>query len=140
MEIPGVTQAQYVQNKVRNLGIKDIQLFWDEQIKIWAVCQVQAYGGILLPDSYVKDGIRPHIMWYCKDNDGKARIPSDQDIQDIIITASRAQVAFEKGGDWLADQFDKQSAEKDRKHNEKFKERIHSIAPAMKKALKKGNL
>ncbi len=40
----------------------------------------------------------------------------------------------------LADQLDKQSAEKDRKHREGFKKKIHDIAPAMKKALKEGNL
>ena len=40
----------------------------------------------------------------------------------------------------MADEFDKQSAEKDRKHQEKFRERIHAIAPAMKKAIKSGDM
>ena len=136
----GHQEAKYVQGKIRQAGIQDVQLFWDEQIKMWVICQVQKYGGILLPDNYAQDGIKPHIMFYCKDNQGHGRLPNDQDIMDVIAIVSRAQTSFKKGGDWLANEFDAQTAEKDRKHQEKFKERIHEIAPAMKKALKKGNL
>jgi hypothetical protein len=136
----GLKEAQYVQGKIRQAGIQDVQLFFDPQIKMWAVCQVMKHGGILLPEKYLQDGIKPHIMFYIKDNEGRARLPSEQDISDIVVIATRAQTSFKKGGDWLADRFDDQSAEKDRKHQEKFKQKIHTIAPAMKKALKSGNL
>lgn len=138
--IPGLAQANYVEGKIRSLGIKDIQLFFDDQLKMWAVCQVQQYGGILLPRKYAENGIRPNIMWWCKDNEGKFRLPNKNDVHDIVVVVRRAEITFAHGGEALADEFDKQSIEKDRKHQEKFHERIHAIAPAMKKAIKEKNL
>lgn len=139
-KVPGLAQANFVESKIKSLGIKDIQLFFDEQLKMWAVCQIQHRGGILLPRQYAENGIKPHILWYCKTNEGTFRLPNENDIHDVLVTVKRAEITFAHGGNALADEFDKQSAEKDRKHNEKFKQRIHDIAPAMKKALKESNL
>jgi hypothetical protein len=56
------------------------------------------------------------------------------------VIARKAEKTFEKGGEYLADELDKQSAEKDRKHRDKLKTKVHEIAPAMRKAIRKGNL
>lgn len=135
--VSGLQEAQYVQNKIRQAGIQDVQLFWDDRAGIWAVCQVMKRGGILLPDSYAQDGIKPHIMFYIKNKLGGYRTPNDQDVIDVIATVHQSERTFEKGGDWLADQLDEQSADKDRKHRAKLKEKVHEIAPALKKAIKK---
>lgn len=134
--IPGLSQAKYVQSKIRQAGIEDVQLFWDNQAKIWVVCQVMKHGGILLPERYAQDGIRPHIMFYVKDITGGFRIPGDQDIMDVIAIRQRAETTFSKGGDWLADQFDKQDAEKYQEGRQKLTKRIHGVAKPLKKAIK----
>lgn len=133
--IRGLKEAQYVQGKIRELGIQDIQLFYDEELQMWAVCQVKKHGGILLPKSYMENGIRPSIMWWVKNNDGTFRLPSDRDISDVAVTVTRAQTWFKDGN--LADEFEKQDAAREQKHKEKFKEKIHKIAPEMKKAIRK---
>jgi hypothetical protein len=140
MSAPGLAQANYVEGKIKSLGIQDIQLLFDEQLKMWVVCQVQKRGGLLLPRTYAEGGIRPHILWYCKTLDGHFRLPNDNDIMDIVVTAQRAKTTFKHGGEALADDLDAQSAEKDRKHKQKFHDKIHRIAPQMKKALKEGNI
>lgn len=136
--IRGLKEAQYVQGKIRELGIQDIQLFYDEELQMWAVCQVKKRGGILLPKSYMEDDIRPSIMWWVKDMNGVYRNPSDRDISDVAVTVNRSKTWFEHGGgDRLADEFEKQDAAREQKHAEKFKEKIHKIAPDMKKAIRK---
>lgn len=137
--VPGLEQAKYVQNKIRQAGIEDVQLFFDHGIGggMWVMCQVMKRGGILLPKQYAQDGIKPHIMFYVKDNEGKFRLPSDQDIMDVIAIRQRAETTFAKGGDWLADQFDKQDAEKYQEGRQKLTERIKSVSKPLKAAVKK---
>lgn len=139
MNIPGLTQAKDIEAKIHNLGIQDIQLFFDNQTKMWAVCQVHKRGGILLPNTYQEDGIKPYILWWVKNEKGGYRTPNDQDLMNIVTVVKRAPSIWAQG-EKRADKFDEQDAEKDRKHKEKFHDKIHKIAPAMKKALKEGNL
>lgn len=137
--IPGLTQAKDIEARLHNLGIQDVQLFFDNQTRMWAVCQVHKHGGILLPDNYQQDGIKPYILWWCKNDTGRYRTPNDQDFIDIVTVVKRAPNIWEKG-EKRADEFDAKDAEKDRKHQEKFHDRIHAIAPAMKKAIKAGKM
>lgn len=139
-KMPGLAGANFVEGKIKSLGVKDIQLFFDEEIRMWAVCQVMKRGGLLLPRTYMEEGVKPSILWWCKSNDGSFRSPNEQDIHDIVAVVTRAQTTFTHGGDALADEFERQDAEKDRKHRANFKKKIHDIAPDMKKALRKGNL
>lgn len=144
MTVPGLQEAQYVQNKIRELGIQDVQLFFDEKVEpngMWVMCQVMnRTNRLIIPDNYAQDNIKPYIMWYIKTNDGHFRLPNENDISDVIATRTRAEKVWEKGGDWLADHLDDQSKEKDRKHHQKLKNTVHDIAPAMKQAIRKENL
>lgn len=144
MAIPGLDQAKYVEGKIRELGITDVKLFYDSMIQpqgMWVVCQVKKNTGrILLPDNYQQDDIKPMIMWYCKTADGHFRFPGEQDISDIVVIVNKAQKTWDEGGDVLADRLDAQSAEKDEKHQAAFKQKIHTIAKPMKKAIRSGNL
>lgn len=141
--MPGLTQARYVQGKLKELGIKDIELYYDSTIEpngMWAICQVNRSSGsiLLLRDTNIDT--QPQIMWWCKTNDGHFRVPNDQDISDVVITVQRSHKLWEKGGDWMADRFDEQDKARDEKHRQKLKDKIHDIAPAMKKAIKEKNL
>lgn len=139
----GLKEARYVQSKIKQIGIQDIELYFDNTVVpdgMWAVCQVNKPSGNILLLRNTKITTQPQIMWWVKTQDGYARTPNDQDISDIVITVKRAHVSWNKGGDWLADRFDEQDAERDRKHRERFHDRIHDIAPALKKALKEKNL
>lgn len=142
--MPGLKAARYVQSKIKEIGIQDIELYFDNTIKpqgMWAICQLnKPTNTILLLRGSEATQTKPEIMWWCKTNDGHFRVPSDQDISDIIATVQRAHVAWDKGGDWLADRFDEQSREKDRKHREDQHKMIQSIAKPMKKAMKEGRL
>lgn len=134
--VPGLSEAKYVQEKIRQAGIQDIQLFFDPQAKIWAVCQVQKHGGILLPDYYAQDDIRPHILFYCKNEVGAYRVPNDQDIIDVIATVQRSDVTFKQGGDWLADKLDEQDKQKYAEGRKKLTERVHSVSKPLQKAIR----
>lgn len=136
----GLKEARYVQEKIKQLGVQDIELYFDNTILpdgMWSICQVNKPSGniLLLRDTTIQT--EPQILWWCKTQDGHSRVPNDQDVSDIIITVKRAHNLWDKGGDWMADEFEKQDAERDRKHQEKFKERIHEVAPKLKKAIRK---
>lgn len=138
--IYGVDEAKYVQGRIRELGIRDVQLFFDPQMEMWSVCQVTGKSSsLILPQKYTKD-IRPSIMFWIKDSMGRRRIPSDQDISDVIALRHRAEYVWDKekrSPGWLADQLEEADAEKDRKHREAFSDKIKAIAPDMKKAIKR---
>jgi hypothetical protein len=137
----GLKEANYVEAKIKQLGIQDVQLLFDTQIGMWSVCQVQRHvTSLMLPQHYQQENVRPYIMWWVKDNNGRPRLPNDNDVNDIIVTTHRAHKIWEKKTDYLADKLDEQSAEKDRKHRQKQHEMIKSIAPDMKKAIRNGNL
>lgn len=140
--IPGAQAASAIRNKLRSIGIKDVQLFYDKNIKpkgMWAVVQIERpVSTLIMPASYTPE-IKPYILWWCKNEKAQYRDPSERDLRDIITVVTRAPKIWAEG-EKRADKFEAQDAEKDRKHQEKFKQKIHEIAPAMKKALKKGNL
>lgn len=141
--IQGATAAQYINSKLASLGIHDIKLMHDDMVKpngIWVVTQIEGRSGlILLPKSYNETKLKPYILWYCKGDDGRARDPNEEDLISIIKVKQRASDIWAQG-EKRADNFDNIDAKKDQKHNQKFKERIHEVAPALKKALKAGNL
>lgn len=134
--IYGLREAKEVESQLDRLGIRDIRLLYDPQLSMWSVCQVFGKSGILLPQRYAQ-GLRPHLLWWVKDGMGRRRLPSQQDVSDVIAIRQRADVVFQKGGDWLADRLDEQDAERDRKHREKQRDLIHQIAKPMKKAVRK---
>jgi hypothetical protein len=138
--VPGLSQANAIEQKLRNIKVQDIQLLFDEQIKMWAVVQVRKKSNlILLPAKYSDTDLEPYILWWCKNDQGGFRPPDDRDFISIVKVRYRAQKIWDQG-EKRADHFDELDAEKDRKHQEKFHDKIHTIAPAMKKALKSGNL
>lgn len=135
---PGLEAANYVQAKIDALGVQDIKIMFDKEIRMWAICQVEKRTNqILLPEYYTQDDIRPMIMWWCKDNQGRFRAPNDNDVNDVIVTVTKAHKIWDKGGDWLDDQFKAKDLEREIAHQRKFKKRIKEIAPEMKRAIRK---
>lgn len=143
--IPGAGAASSIVNKLKGLGIHDVQLFYDKGILpngMWAVVQIVGqshHSNLIMPESYNSTPLKPYLLWWCKDERAQFRVPNDQDLINILTVVKRAQGIWDKG-EKRADDFDKKDADKDEKHKQKFKQKIHEIAPAMKKALKKGNL
>jgi len=37
--VPGLQEAKAVQAEIKRLGVKDVELFWDAELKMWSVCQ-----------------------------------------------------------------------------------------------------
>lgn len=141
--IPGAGAANSIMGRLAEVGIRDVKLMYDKDILpkgMWAVVQIQGYQSpILMPESYNSTKLEPYILWWCKDDKAQFREPNDEDLINVIKVVKRAPQIWEQG-DKRADHFENLDAEKDRKHKEKLKAKIHEIAPAMKKALKKGNL
>src|SRR5947207_4861537 len=125
---PGAKAAQSIMNKLRSIGIHDIQLFHDDRIVpygMWAVVQVQKrVSSLILPSNYKE--AQPYIMWWIKTNDGRFRVPNDQDLHDIVVIVARGRKQWENDptGEKMAKRLDKQSIEKDRKHQQAFRQKI----------------
>jgi len=136
--VPGLKEARMVEAAIHKVGIQDIQLLFDEQLRMWAVVQVQkkAKSLILLPKSYNETDIKPYLLWWCKNEKGAYRSPNDIDVTDIIAVVTRAHAHFADGGKTLNEGLERQDAEKQQAHEKKFHDRIHAIAPAMKKAIR----
>jgi hypothetical protein len=122
--IPDKDKALQVTNQIRHLGIKDIQLFYDRQVKLWAVCQIkQVAQSILTMDNISGTKVEPYILWWCRTYpDSKYRSPGEQDVSDVMAIVQRAQIAFQKSErnpNWLDDQL----LEKERVKTEKHKKR-----------------
>lgn len=136
MPIPNVREAKQVQTAIDSI-VQDVKLFYDHRKERWAVCQLNANaGGLLLPS---RDGMttsRPTVMFFVQDSVGDYRTPSQQDISDVVALRRNAQAAFDKGGDWLADQMEKREAEKDAAHQAKQRARLAEIAKPLKKAIR----
>lgn len=137
--VRGGAGARYVQSKIKQLGIKDIEMFYDQELRMWAVCQVNKPSGqiLLLRDTQID--VQPQIMFWCKDSEGRYREPSDQDVHDIVIIVNRAKVIWdkeEKQPGWLADQLDAQDEAKDRKHHEKKTDLAKQTAKRLSDAAK----
>jgi DNA polymerase III alpha subunit len=139
--VPGAAEAQAIMSKLRSVGIHDVQLFHDDRIVphgMWAVVQVQKHvSSLILPSSYKE--AQPYILWWIKTNDGHFRVPNDQDLHDIVVIVQNGRKQWEDDptGEKMARRLDEQSAEKDRKHREAFKQKIKDIAPDMKRAVRK---
>lgn len=135
--IRGLRAARKVQAAIKAHGIQDVDLFYDHEIKMWAVCQVTKKSDVFVLET-AKKHVQPIIMWWVKNvSDGTYREPSEVDISDVIAVVQRAQKTWEKGGEWLADQLDAQDKAKDDAHKAKQAQRIKDIAPHLKKYIKK---
>lgn len=136
--IPGKAAAHRVQDRIRELGIQDVQLFFDNQIRMWAVCQVrQRTTSLTLLSDIYNTPIEPYIMWWVKNQHGAYREPSEQDVNDVVATVERAHKIWAKGGDWLADRLDDQDLRQHAMHVQRQRERIHAVAPALKRAIRR---
>lgn len=134
--IPGLRAAKTVQDRIRAMGIQDIELFFDHQIKMWAVCQVNKRSTVFSMESAA--AAEPLILWWVKNTaDATYREPSEQDVSDAVAIAQRAQKTWDKGGDWLADQLDAQDKKRDEAHKKKQQEMIKDITPQLKKFVRK---
>lgn len=134
--IPGIQEATLVENTLYRLGIRDVKLLFDGQLKMWAVCQVRKRPVVILTMDQ-KEDLESSLMWWVKDASGKYRNPSEKDVSDVIATVHRAEVSFQKGGDWLADQLDAADAAKTTQQHDKMIETLHEVAKPLKKAIKK---
>lgn len=142
-KLPGAGAANSIMGKLAQAGIHDVKLMYDDAIQpdgMWAVVQIKGHQSpIIMPESYASTKLEPYILWWCKNDEARFREPNDEDLFNIINIVRRAPEIWAKG-EKRADHFEKLDAEKDQRHKDKLKAKIHEIAPAMKKALKKGNL
>lgn len=133
----GASGARYVQAKIKQAGIRDVEMFYDEQLRMWAVCQVVKPTGQILVLREAHADVQPTIMFWCKDGNGKYREPGDEDVHNIIVITERAKKVWaeeEKHPGWLADQLDKQDAEKQESHNAKKQLMARDTAKKLVKA------
>lgn len=139
--VPGLGAANSIMGKIKQIGIQDVEMMFDKDIQMWAVVQVfKPTGKIILLDKPEDYQSQPYILWWCKTPQGTYREPNDQDLHDVVVTVKRAAVVFDKGSDWMIDKIEaKEKADYD-ENRRKQSEKIRSIAPAMKKAIKKGDI
>jgi hypothetical protein len=136
-QVPGLREAQAVQAEIDRLGVRDVKLFFDGEIGIWAVCQVTGNtSGFVTLDN--PDGSRTNksLMFYCKNDIGAYRPPNQNDVNDVIAVVRRAQETFKRGGDWFADKLDKQDEERRKKKEEQHKERVRPHMKRLKRAIR----
>lgn len=127
--LPNNREAQYVINSLKRIGIKDVQLFYDLQTKLWAMCQVnQVPTTILTLDNASGSKIQPTILWWVRTPEGKYRPPGDKDISDMVAIAQRAQITWQKGGDWLDDKMLSDEKSKKEKRDYEQKENLKYMA------------
>lgn len=126
--LPDNSSAQAVTAKLRQLGIQDVQLFYDHQVKLWSVCQVKKVTKALVTlDNPNLAEVQPFLLWWCRNEKGNYRRPNDQDVSDVIATVHRAQKIFQKSEsnpDWLDDQLLKAEEEKKAKRKIEQDERL----------------
>lgn len=129
---PDNRKAQYVTEQIRRLGVQDVQLFYDHQVKLWAVCQVKKVTkSIITLDNPGSTEVQPMILWWVRTPQGNYREPSDQDVSDMIAIAQRAEITWRKSEsnpDWLDDQMLQAEQSKKEKRDYEQKERIKYIA------------
>ena len=134
---PNVREAKQVQDSISAI-VQDVKLFYDHGKARWAVCQLtENAGGIILP---IRDGMsssRPTVMFFVQNRNGEYRIPGQQDISDVVALRRNADVAFQKGGDWVADQMESREADKDAKFKQSQTAMIADFAKPLKEAIKK---
>lgn len=137
LTVPGLKEARLVQEEIKRLGIKDVELFFDPELGVWGVCQVrQQDSNILVMNDLHKSKVEKYLMWWCTNNEGKYRHPSAKDVHDVVATVRRAQEWFKKGGDKLADELDAQDQLKREKKEQALKERLAPHVKELKKAIR----
>ena len=135
--VPGLHEAKAVQNEIKRLGIPDVELFFDPEIMMWGVCQVrQQNSGIVTMDNLDGTKVDKYLMWWIKDNEGKYRVPSQEDVHNVVATVRRAERWFQKGGDKLADELEEKEHEKTARKKEVLKERLAPHLKSLKKAIR----
>lgn len=136
--IKNLSEARRVQAMIDKLGVKDVVLMYDKEIHMWSVNQVFRKPSVILTmDPKNMHGLGATIMFWIKNNDGTYRVPSDQDVNDVIAIVTRAQTWFDKGSDAMLDEVEKAEKETYDKNRQKQSERILSFAKPLKKAIKK---
>lgn len=104
--IPGLSIVKKLEEQLISSEITDVRFFYDNQVKMWAVCQMtkSTVSTIILVENPIPS--RPVVMWWVKHNDGTFRMPSKQDLKDIFVTVKKAHEVWNKPKDWLANQLD----------------------------------
>lgn len=134
---PDVKKAKAVQDEVKRLGIYDVELFFDPEIRMWAVCQVKRQNsGLVFMDSLEGTKVEKYLMWWIKNDKSEYRSPSKEDVSNIVATVRRAQEWFKKGGDKLADELDAEDVKKRERKEQKLKERLAPHLKTLKKAIR----
>ena len=134
---PNVREAKQVQDSISSI-VQDVKLFYDHGKARWAVCQLtENAGGIILPTRDGMSSSRPTVMFFVQDKNGEYRTPGQQDISDVVALRRNAEVAFQKGGDWVADQMESREATKDAKFKQSQTAMIADFAKPLKQAIQK---
>jgi len=135
LSVAGLREAKEVQDEIQRLGIPDVKLFFDGELRIWGVFQVRQQNiKIFMMDSQ-DTKIEKYLMWWCTD-EGKYRVPGKKDVNDVVATVRRAQHWFKKGGDKLADELDEQETKKRLAKENNLKERLAPHVKALNKAVR----
>lgn len=138
--VPGLSIATKINNDLKKIGIEDVELMFDTQIRMWAAVQVfKPSGRILLMNTEAYNDTKPIIMFWIKHNDGTARIPSHRDFTDIIAIVHRGRKIFEGGPKAAEKMIDDIEAAEQKKYDDNRKkqsERIRSVAKPLKKLMK----
>jgi len=136
--VPGLQEAKAVQAEIKRLGVKDVELFWDAELKMWSVCQVRKQNsGIIHLDQTKGTPVDKYLMFWCKSPESTYRPPNKQDVQDVIVTVRKAQEWFKKGGaDRLEAELTKQDDKKRAAKEERIKARLQPHLKELKKAIR----
>lgn len=136
--VPGLREAKAVQTEIKRLGVKDVELFWDAELKMWGVCQVRKQdSGIIRLDQTKGTPVDKYLMFWCKNAESAYRPPNKQDVQDVIVNVRKAQEWFKKGGaDRLEAELNKQDDKKRAAKEQKIKDRFKPHLKALKKSIR----
>ena len=130
----GLSEAARVRDTIKRLGIQEVTLLYDSQVGMWAVCQVKHQDTpLIMPDQL--NTLGASIMWWCKDKDSKPRLPSEQDVNDVIATVHRAQHWFDNPGA-LENALDNQDKKKREATDAQIRERVQPHLKALKRAIR----
>lgn len=136
--VPGLNEARVMQTQVNRLGIRDVEFMYDGPLGMWSVCQLKkgSHGNLIL-ENFANDRREPWLLWYCKNEKGAYRPPSESDVNDIIATVHRAEKWMGPGGgDALADELEIQEETKKVNKEEQLKERLSPYIKPLKKAIR----
>lgn len=77
----------------------------------WVVQQRVSYSGIVLADGMLASDF--YKLFPLKDVDGKFRMPEPRDVEQAKRMVHWGHKLWEKGGDWYADQLEKQETDQE---------------------------